>query len=188
MSWASISRFGSPPPVTRARKTPVEEQADQEERWDGDERAQQGVDAEDDRVVVRQVHPQHHEVALREVDHAHDAEDEGEADAHEGVDAPTRRPVTTYWVSSLATTARREGALLVPDHGTRGQIDRHHREGLTVLPLDDQGHRADAAAALVEPDASRIERGGGRPVLRSILASASRMALGSADSPAPRPP
>ena len=66
----------------------MEEQAEQEERRDGDERAQQGVDAEADRVVVRQVHPQHHEVALREVDHAHDPEDEGEADAHEGVDTP----------------------------------------------------------------------------------------------------
>ena len=49
---------------------------------------EQRIDAEHDRVVEGEVHPQHHEVALREVDHAHDAEDEREPDAHEGVDAP----------------------------------------------------------------------------------------------------
>jgi hypothetical protein len=66
----------------------VEDQPHHEERRDGDEGAHERVDAQHHRVVVGEVHPQHHEVALREVDHAHDAEDEGETDAHEGIDAP----------------------------------------------------------------------------------------------------
>src|SRR5678815_3700165 len=43
------------------------------------DRAEQGEEEE---------RPQHVELAVGEVDHAHDAEDQGEADAHEGVAAP----------------------------------------------------------------------------------------------------
>src|SRR5690606_26138700 len=34
-----------------------------------------------------EIHPHHHEIGLREVDHAHDAEDERQANAHQPVDA-----------------------------------------------------------------------------------------------------
>src|SRR5262249_22075310 len=71
---------------------------------------------------------------------------------------PTSSPVTTYWVTSLATTGRRDGALLVPHHRTRRQADGDHRERLAVLPLHDQGNGADPSPALVEPDAPGVER------------------------------
>src|SRR2546422_7112715 len=65
----------------------VDPDPDEKERRDRQERAEQGIDARDNRQEVREVHPQHHEVALREVDDAHDPEDQGQADAHERVDA-----------------------------------------------------------------------------------------------------
>ena len=47
--------------------------------------------AEGGEEIVGRVHAEHHEVALREIDHAHDAEDEGEADAHQAVDGSDRQ-------------------------------------------------------------------------------------------------
>src|SRR6266542_1530253 len=77
MSCASIRRCGSPPPVTRTSRI----------RWTRTPRRKNGGItrsapsrgyARPDRQEVREVHPQHHEVALREVHDAHDAEDQGE--------------------------------------------------------------------------------------------------------------
>ena len=39
----------------------------------------------------------------------------------------------------------------MPDHGSRGQVHRHHRERLSVLPLDDErGRRIGAAPIIVQ--------------------------------------
>src|SRR4026207_1407416 len=94
---------------------------------------------------------------------------------------PTSRPVTTYWASSLATTASRtRSALLVQRDGTRRHRGRHHRVGLAVLPLHDDRARAHATAAVVELDAVRVERGGGRPARQVELGDgvADRLGIG----------
>jgi hypothetical protein len=57
-----------------------------------DQGAEQRVDVIAERQIVGEVHPQHHEVALGEVDDPHDAEDQREADAHERVDAAHEQP------------------------------------------------------------------------------------------------
>ena len=52
-----------------------------------DIRAEKGEDAEASHQIISDVHAEHHEVALREIHHAHDAKDDAEADAHQAVGA-----------------------------------------------------------------------------------------------------
>jgi hypothetical protein len=92
------------------------------------------------RVEVREVHPQHHEVALREVDNAHDAEDEHQPDAHERVDAADEQSGGDV-LEKLGQDDRlaRSPRLLVPADRPRGDDGRHDREGLAALPLPRPG-------------------------------------------------
>jgi hypothetical protein len=70
-----------------AREQPaMDDPAEDEERWNREQRAEQRIDA-GQRVEVREVHPEHHEVALREVHDAHDTEDQRQADAHQRIHA-----------------------------------------------------------------------------------------------------
>ena len=55
-------------------------------------RPQHSDSAEGSGQVQGDVHSQHQEVALREVDHPHYAEDQAEAKAHQAVDAPHQQP------------------------------------------------------------------------------------------------
>ncbi len=52
--------------------------------------AEKGQHAEAGHQVVGGVHAEHHEIALGEVHHPHDAEDDAEPDAHQAVDAADR--------------------------------------------------------------------------------------------------
>ena len=54
---------------------------------DGDDDRDERVDLQQREEEVGRVHPQHQQVAVGEVDDAHHAEDDGQADADEGVDA-----------------------------------------------------------------------------------------------------
>src|SRR5262249_51497705 len=47
-----------------------------------------GIDGVEEERPVCEVHAEHQELAVGEVDDAHDAEDQGEPDRDEGVDAP----------------------------------------------------------------------------------------------------
>ena len=140
----------------------MNEEAEEEERGDGDEGAQEGIDPVAHREPVGEVHPQHHEVALGEVDHAHDAEDQGEADAHEGVDAPHEQAghhVLDQLGDGYGTRGRRGlpgGA--VPRERPRGDVGRDHRERLAVLPLHDDRGGPEAPSPLVILDLAGIER------------------------------
>ena len=51
-----------------------------------DDAAERRLHAQEREGVEGDVHAEHHEVALGEVDHPHDAEDHREADAHQAVD------------------------------------------------------------------------------------------------------
>ena len=46
---------------------------------------EQQVYAKEREEVVGRIHAQHHEIALGEVDHAHDAKNKAEADAHQPI-------------------------------------------------------------------------------------------------------
>ena len=63
---------------------------------DGDERAdgvaERGLHAQRGEEIERRIHAEHHEVALGEIDDAHDAEDQPEADAHQAVDRADQKP------------------------------------------------------------------------------------------------
>ena len=54
--------------------------------------AEDHLQAERAEQVERSVHAEHHEIALREIDDAHDAEYQREADAHQPVDHADQQP------------------------------------------------------------------------------------------------
>src|SRR6266568_2568309 len=70
----------------------LQDEPEQEHDRDDDDDGEKRVDPEQREDVVGEVHPHHEQLAVREVDDAHDAEDEGEADADEGVDATHQHP------------------------------------------------------------------------------------------------
>ena len=59
-------------------------QQDRDERSEGV--AERGLHAERGQEIERRIHAEHHEIALGEIDHPHDAEDQPEPDAHQAVD------------------------------------------------------------------------------------------------------
>ena len=75
-------------------------------------RAERELNAERDEDVIGDIHAEHHEVALGEIDHAHDAEDEREADAHQAVDRADESPAASAcrkFSTSCAEAIRRVG-------------------------------------------------------------------------------
>ena len=59
-------------------------QHDRDERPEGV--SERSLHAERGEEIERRVHAEHHEIALGEVDHPHDAEDQPESDAHQAID------------------------------------------------------------------------------------------------------
>ena len=63
---------------------------------DGDERpdgvSERGLNPERGEKIERRIHAKHHEIAMGEVDDAHDAEDQPEPDAHQAVDGADQKP------------------------------------------------------------------------------------------------
>src|SRR5581483_9156080 len=55
-------------------------------------RTKKGEDAKPRHQIISDVHAEHHEVAMCEIHHAHDAEDDTEADAHQAVSAADEQP------------------------------------------------------------------------------------------------
>ena len=78
----------------------VDEIAHDEHQWPGEDRrnigsecrAEDRLNAERAEKIKCGVHAEHHEVALREIDDAHDAEYQGQADAHEPVKCADEKP------------------------------------------------------------------------------------------------
>ena len=101
----------------------LHDDAEQEERGRAEHESDVGIDAGLRREKVGEVHPPYHHVAVREIDDAHDAEDEREPHGHEAVDTaeedPADQPLEDegrIHVRSPERIARAQPAL-----GTRGR-------------------------------------------------------------------
>jgi hypothetical protein len=64
------------------------DEAHAEKDRDGGEEHEPGVEREQGERPERQVHAEHQELTVGEVDDAHDPEDQGEAHRDQGIDAP----------------------------------------------------------------------------------------------------
>ena len=112
----------------------VDDEADDEEQRDRHEHDEVGIDREGDERPEGEVHPEHQELAVGEVDDAHDAEDQGEPDRDQGVDPPEqdRRDDELGEDAYLRWSQARKWDPLGPK---RRELLRPHRDQLTVLPL-----------------------------------------------------
>ena len=90
----------------------VDDEADDEEQRDRHQHHEVGVRGEQHERPEGQVHPEHQELAVGEVDHPHDAEDQREPDRDQGVDPPSRTVATTSWARTpiCAGPRRRAGS------------------------------------------------------------------------------
>ena len=93
--------------------------------------AERGLHAERGEEIERRIHAEHHEIALGEIDHPHDAEDQPEPDAHQAVDradqkAGGQRLQKTFQRLASPMTSRRVGIHLRFVRRRRGRLRSGH--------------------------------------------------------------
>jgi len=87
---------------------PLHDRTDERDARHRQEARDEEIDAPQREERVEEEGAQHEELAVGEVDHAHDAEDEGEADPHQGIAAPQDEAVDDV-LDELGEHGRKDG-------------------------------------------------------------------------------
>ena len=82
----------------------LQKKAEEEEDGEGDRQRQEGIPAEENKKPVRDKSPEHHEIPVAEIHHAHDAEGQGEAGGAGRVNPPQEDSVDQRLQKTLAGT------------------------------------------------------------------------------------